>query len=111
MAPKPLHCGHASCVTISLDGKEFRHAADLFGSPSPGKWARIKILRNDRIQAITTGGSGFGDPLDRDPELILQDVVNELVSVGSARDFYGVVIGKGMERSTLDREGTAMLRQ
>jgi N-methylhydantoinase B len=44
----------------------------------------VKILRNDRIQAITTDGGGFGDPLERDPELVLQDVLNELGSLESA---------------------------
>ena len=38
------------------------------------------------------GGGGWGDPLDRDPEKVLQDIRNELVSMESARNDYGVII-------------------
>ena len=38
------------------------------------------------------GPGGWGDPLERDPARVLRDVLNELVSVESARDDYGVVI-------------------
>ena len=38
------------------------------------------------------GGGGYGDPIDRSPELVRTDVVNELVSLKCARDIYGVII-------------------
>lgn len=38
------------------------------------------------------GGGGYGDPLQRDPEAVLDDVVNGYVSIESAREVYGVVI-------------------
>ena len=40
----------------------------------------------------SSGGGGYGDPIDRDPELVLQDVVNGAVSLEAARGMYGVVI-------------------
>jgi N-methylhydantoinase B len=40
----------------------------------------------------TGGGGGWGDPLDRDPERVRADVVEELVSLDAARDQYGVVL-------------------
>ena len=36
------------------------------------------------------GGGGLGDPWERDPELVRQDVLEGLVSVEQARDAYGV---------------------
>ena len=36
------------------------------------------------------GGGGLGDPRERDPELVRQDVLEGLVSVEQARDAYGV---------------------
>lgn len=49
--------------------------------------------RTDVYSVIWTGGGGFGDPLERDPESVRFDVVEQMaVSVDSARDIYGVVI-------------------
>ena len=54
------------------------------------------------------GGGGFWDPLDRDPERVREDVLNEYVSIeGAARD-YGVVINPG--NLDMDHEATRRLR-
>jgi N-methylhydantoinase B len=61
------------------------------------------------IRIRTTGGGGWGDPLDRDPALVLRDVRQGKVSVGAARDDYGVMIVDDVfdEAATI-RERTAM---
>ena len=43
------------------------------------------------------GGGGWGDPLERDPELVLEDVLDEYVSVDGARRDYGVVVEGDLE--------------
>jgi N-methylhydantoinase B len=40
----------------------------------------------------TSGGGGFGDPLERDPEAVKRDVRDEYVSIEAAAVVYGVVI-------------------
>ena len=50
------------------------------------------ILRGDVIFIRNVGAGGYGDPLDRDPVLVKQDVLNELLSIGQARSIYGVVL-------------------
>jgi N-methylhydantoinase B len=58
------------------------------------------------------GGGGYGDPLKRDPQAVLDDVLDELVSVeGAARD-YGVVLTGSLEDLSLaiDESATARLR-
>jgi N-methylhydantoinase B len=47
------------------------------------------------VRTRTNGGGGFGSPLDRPPEWVLEDVVDELISVEKAREVYGVVISVG----------------
>ena len=37
------------------------------------------------------GGAGFGSPLERDPEAVKEDALDEKVSIEAARDKYGVV--------------------
>jgi N-methylhydantoinase B len=46
----------------------------------------------DRFTRPSSGGGGFGDPLERDPEKVREDVIDEYVSVERAERDYGVVI-------------------
>ena len=58
------------------------------------------------------GGGGWGDPLLRDPNAVLDDVWDEYVSIDAARDQYGVVITGSLEDMTLalDDDATEKLR-
>jgi N-methylhydantoinase B len=47
------------------------------------------------------GGGGWGDPLVRPPEKVLDDVLDEYVSVEGARRDYGVVLTGSLEDLTL----------
>ena len=55
------------------------------------------------------GGGGYGDPRERPPERVLEDVRNGLVSVEAAREEYGVCVDP--ESLALDRARTAQLRR
>jgi len=50
------------------------------------------IPKNSTVIFETAGGGGYGNPLERDPELVLRDVKWGLVSLEKARSDYGVVI-------------------
>lgn len=50
------------------------------------------VSPGQRIVINSMGGAGFGDPLLRDPELVLSDVRNEYITAGNAFDHYGVVV-------------------
>ena len=52
----------------------------------------FKIRPGDVLDVWTTGGGGYGDPLDRDPGRVLDDVLDGKVSREAARSEYGVVI-------------------
>ena len=54
----------------------------------------MNLKKDDVYRLITSGGGGWGDPLERDPKMVLDDVRNEKVSVRRAREAYGVVINK-----------------
>jgi N-methylhydantoinase B len=59
------------------------------GETLPGKGRHI-VPKGTRIVIKSPGGGGLGDPRKRDQALVRQDVENELVSVVTARDIYGV---------------------
>jgi N-methylhydantoinase B len=44
------------------------------------------------VEIESSGGGGWGDPFERDPEAVRQDVLDELVSLEAAHDVYGVVL-------------------
>lgn len=48
------------------------------------------------------GGAGFGRPLDRDPEAVREDVLDEFVSIEAARVRYGVVLRGSVEEYDLE---------
>ena len=52
----------------------------------------LELRRGDVFRHEVAGGGGWGDPLERDPALVLRDVRNGMVSLASARDDYGVVL-------------------
>ncbi|MDP4159072.1 MAG: hydantoinase B/oxoprolinase family protein [Bacillota bacterium] len=44
------------------------------------------------LTVISSGGGGWGDPLQRDPEKVREDVLNGIISASKAREEYGVVL-------------------
>ncbi|MCF8884554.1 MAG: hydantoinase B/oxoprolinase family protein [Nitrososphaerota archaeon] len=56
------------------------------------KVAAVKLKKGDMVSLRSGGGGGWGDPLERDPEMVRMDVKNEYVTIETARDVYGVVL-------------------
>lgn len=69
------------------------------------------ILPGERIIGKLAGGGGYGDPLERNPESVRQDVANGIVSKESARERYGVIVEDREGNVVLDDEATAQLRR
>ncbi|MGP0032484.1 MAG: hydantoinase B/oxoprolinase family protein [Acidimicrobiales bacterium] len=67
----------------------------------------------DRLVYRFGGGGGWGDPLDRDPDAVLDDVWDEYVSVEGAFEDYGVVVRGSLEDMTLtvDLDATKLERE
>ncbi|MEO9199177.1 MAG: hydantoinase B/oxoprolinase family protein [Antricoccus sp.] len=69
------------------------------------------VQAGEVIRIRTTGGGGWGNPLDRDPNLVLRDIKWGKVSAVGAAESYGVIVrGDGMQ-ATVDVEATAALRE
>jgi N-methylhydantoinase B len=87
-------------------GLPFRVTIDP-GGPNervlPGLCDDEPIAAGELVRIETTGGGGWGDPLDRDPALVELDVLQGKVSLEAAERDYGVVPG--------DPEATRRLRE
>jgi N-methylhydantoinase B len=68
------------------------------------------VLAGEVIRIRTTGGGGWGDPLDRPYDEVLRDLRWHKVSVAGARDDYGVVVTGPPEEPALDRAASDALR-
>jgi N-methylhydantoinase B len=90
---------------VEIDGREMEGLVD----DQP-------VRAGEVIRIRTTGGGGWGDPLDRAPEKVGADVRDGKVTPGAARDHYGVVLtgaarnGPAGTEPAADLEATAALR-
>ncbi len=69
---------------------------------------RLPMPPTTQVLLRTSGGGGWGDPLERDPDRVRFDVVEELVSREAASKLYGVVLREDL---SLDEGATASLRR
>jgi len=65
--------------------------------------------KGDLVRVYTAGGGGWGDPLERETDQVLNDVLDGFVSVGAAESSYGVVIDP--ESLVIDQRATTAKRQ
>ncbi len=92
-------------VNLGIQSGRYRYSPEgLFGgkhgakarflvSGQPGNpFGLSRMKPGDVIIMDAAGGGGFGDPLDRDPEMVQEDVTQGYVSLEKAREDYGVVI-------------------
>ncbi len=73
-----------------------------------GQPGRVPVAEGTILSDFTQGGGGFGDPLDRPPDLVVQDVSRGIVSVRAAELIYGVIVDTVV---ALDGPGTESARE
>lgn len=79
------HGGSANRFVVIRDG------VVVEPSPVPGKVGGFPLLAGDIVRMESSGGGGFGDPLQRDPERTARDTALGYISAQQARARYGVV--------------------
>lgn len=91
-------------------GRPFRVTIDPEGPEErvlPGLADGVPVRAGQIIRVETTGGGGWGDPLERDPAAVAWDVLHDKVSSAAAEHDYGVVLD---ERGAVDEVATKELR-
>ena len=68
------------------------------------------IPAGERVILKLPGGGGYGDPLERDPELVRRDTEDGLISLAHAREAYGVVLIAEEACFSVEEEATERLR-
>jgi N-methylhydantoinase B len=79
------------------------------GEELPETLREAPLKAGDVVQVNMNAGGGYGDPLERDPESVLGDVLDGYVSLEGAKEDYGVVIDE--QKLAVDYEATERLRR
>jgi N-methylhydantoinase B len=110
-------------ATGSSDGDEVQGFGALGGGASPQcrtyivrgeEKIRLKphrldtVRKGDVVEKFSSGGGGVGDPGERDPAMVQEDVQNQLVSLQAAREVYKVVLDPAT--LSVDQKATHALR-
>ncbi|WP_049998876.1 hydantoinase B/oxoprolinase family protein [Halococcus sediminicola] len=93
------HGGTSEKRLVRVDGSE---------EELPSKAENVPVQAGDKLVFSTAGGGGLGDPLERDSDLVAQEVRRGLVSVDAAESEYGVVLA---EDGTVDEAATETKRE
>jgi N-methylhydantoinase B len=73
----------------------------------------VELKEDDTIDFISNGGGGYGDALEREPEKVLEEVIDGFLTLEGARDAYGVVIeavDQDVHDYRIDEDSTRDLR-
>lgn len=77
----------------------------------PSKVTGWQLKAGDSLQITVPSGGGFGHPTRRDPQQVLEDVLDGFTTIDAAERDYGVVLVEEADRMRLDAEGTIALRE
>ena len=96
-----------------MSGGESGRAGRFVLTPARGQpqvlgaaFSEVVVNNGDVLRIETPGGGGYGDAIRREPNRVLDDVLDARVSVEAARDVYRVVI----DGDVVDEQATARLR-
>ncbi|GAB6171219.1 hydantoinase B/oxoprolinase family protein [Paradesulfitobacterium aromaticivorans] len=130
--PQPIFGGYAPCTVPGISIRKADLLKRMLAGEFNGRLDLTEILDEQSIEgqwiveffarsarpfahgdvitiAFATGGAGYGDPLEREPELVLQDLQNNIISLWSAENIYKVALDYSGRK--IDPMFTGKLRQ
>jgi N-methylhydantoinase B len=113
-------CDRARSITWGIDGglPSIPHGVWLNKGTEDERFlgsvfSNVSVQSGDTFTRPSAGGGGYGDPLRRDPRLVVEDVIDGYVSIERAAKDYGVVIRPvrpELDEYELDERATTALR-
>jgi N-methylhydantoinase B len=103
-APRGIFGGHDGVVQRVTKGV----GSDGEG-PIPAKVTGLPFAAGECVRIEVPNGAGYGDPLERDPEAVRDDVLDDFTTIELARSAYGVIFRDGADLE-VDVEATEKAR-
>lgn len=101
--------GKSSSILVKQgEGDEYKSFTEAFGVKCPGKFSDVYLPQGATIRLTTSGGGGYGDPLDREFFRIEEDVRQGFISRQQAEEDYVLVFKESS--AEIDVEATAARR-
>ncbi|GLU61524.1 hydantoinase B/oxoprolinase family protein [Paenarthrobacter ureafaciens] len=114
-------CDRARSITWGIEGglpsiphgvwmNKGTHQEKFLGS----NFSAVPLHSGDSFTRPSAGGGGYGDPLDRPFDEVLEDVIDEYVSIERAAKDYGVIIreiDRELDQYEVDEAASIQLRQ
>ena len=92
----------------NVDSRFAQTLDELPGEQEAVTWGVFPLMGEDALYIRWNGGGGYGDPLERDPQAVLDDCLAGVVSFDSARRIYGIAFTD--ENNAVDARDTEALR-
>jgi N-methylhydantoinase B/oxoprolinase/acetone carboxylase alpha subunit len=81
--------GMSAHILVKRRGQDkFQRFSEAFGTLSDSKFTRVTLREGDEVLLASAGGGGYGDPLERSRDDVLEDVREGFVSRQAAERFY-----------------------
>ena len=113
-APSLLVLREGTRVAEMIEGEKLPDQLDEVGGTARQlPYCEFDIGKKEVLYMRMSSGGGYGDPLEREPERVLNDVENGIVSINEAREIYGMVLTRNdlvLDLAATERE-RARLRQ
>ena len=91
-----VHNNEVDADKRNIDTAFAQSIDDLPGAHQPVTWGVYPLPDEDVLHVRWNGGGGYGDPLEREPQAVLEDCRQGAVSRAVADEVYGVVIDDGL---------------
>jgi N-methylhydantoinase B/oxoprolinase/acetone carboxylase alpha subunit len=102
--------GKNAAILVRRQGhKDFATFKEAFHTACNGKFSDILLHKGEAVKLVTSGGGGYGDPLERDFARIAEDVRQGYISREQAEREYTVVLQA--DSPEVDVERTRALRE
>ena len=92
-----------------FEGRNGSKAQFLINNEKGNPYGLTQLRPGDVVVMDAAGGGGYGDPLEREPELVEKDVAEGYVSIEGAKEDYGVIINH--QTMKVDRAATERSRR
>jgi N-methylhydantoinase B len=93
--------------TMGIGGGQWWEGSDGGTRTFSSACGTVRVPKGGAWTGVSTGGGGYGDPLEREADQVRRDVRDRLISRKTARDVFGVVLQDDLR---VDRPATRRLR-